>query len=165
MQIRSQYLIQDNHNDYTSEASPFSRAQYLPPLVYTRVRPFRRPMPDTYLPTYSPPFGIGTHAYPFHPLSRPRPRRRPCLPSLARSWCCTLGSWKCLDAPRRPAGSRGKNATLLIIKYARDAVSEGGRDGRGRGGCVIRGCTVWFGSTSPERSTKEFPAGGNFNEF
>jgi len=36
--IRSQYLIQDNHNDYTS-GPPFSRGRYLPTLVYTRVHP------------------------------------------------------------------------------------------------------------------------------
>lgn len=73
---------------------------------------------------------------------------------LAPTRSCTLGSWKCLDALRRPAGSRGKNATLLIIKYARDAARgrrEGGKEGGTNGRYVICGCTVWFGSTCRKR--------------
>lgn len=113
MQIRSQYLIQDNHNDYTSEP-PFSRARICL-LSCTHVC---IPSPDT----YSPPF-CGTHAYPFRPPFS--------VPSRASVRSCTVGSWKCPGAPRRSAGSRGKNATLLIIKYARDGAQErrGGREG------------------------------------
>lgn len=70
---------------------------------------------------------------------------------------CTLGSWKCcLDAPRRPAGSRGKNATLLIIKYARDAVWEGRTGGRGPVRYTRMYSVVWKYLADPERSTKEF---------
>lgn len=115
MQIRSQYLIQDNHNDYTSEP-PFSRA-CICLLSCTHVC---IPSPDT----YSPPF-CGTHAYPFHPSSSSSS-----VPSRASARSCTVGSWKCLGAPRRSAGSRGKNATLLIIKYARDGAQERGAGGR-----------------------------------
>ena len=114
MQIRSQYLIQDNHNDYTSEP-PFSRA-CICLLSCTHVC---IPSPDT----YSPPF-CGTHAYPFHPPASS-------VPSRASARSCTVGSWKCLGAPRRSAGSRGKNATLLIIKYARDGAQERGGWGEG----------------------------------
>lgn len=143
MQIRSQYLIQDNHNDYTSEPLPsHGPSVSASSRVHTCARPAAR-----YLPTLL--FAGRTLI-----LFTPSPSPAPALPLRDP---CTLGSWKCcLDAPRRPAGSRGKNATLLIIKYARDAVWEGRTGGRGRDLCVIRGCTVWFGSTSPERSTKEF---------
>lgn len=109
MQIRSQYLIQDNHNDYTSEPLPSHG-----PSVSASSRVHTCAHPDTYLLSS---FLRDAYAYPFHPLL-------PCLPCLPFARSCTLGSWKCLDAPRRPAGSRGKNATLLIIKYARDAVWE-----------------------------------------
>lgn len=122
MQIRSQYLIQDNHNDYTSEP-PFSRA-CICLLSCTHVC---IPSPDT----RSPPFFCGTHAYPFRPPA-------PSVPSRASARSCTVGSWKCLDAPRRSAGSRGKNATLLIIKYARDGAQE--RRAEGREGTV---CTLY----------------------
>lgn len=73
----------------------------------------------------------------------------PCPPR-ASVRSCTVGSWKCPGAPRRSAGSRGKNATLLIIKYARDGARE--REGRegGNGLHVIHECTVWFGSTRQE---------------
>lgn len=143
MQIRSQYLIQDNHNDYTSE-HPFSRA-CICLLSCTHVC---IPSPDT----YSPPF-CGTHAYPFHPSSSSVPSRAP-----ARS--CTVGSWKCLGAPRRSAGSRGKNATLLIIKYAAMEPKKEGREG-GDGLHVIHECTVWFRSTRQEIDDGEkIPAGG-----
>lgn len=146
MQIRSQYLIQDNHNDYTSEP-PFSRA-CICLLSCTHVC---IPSPDT----YSPPF-CGTHAYPFHPSSSS-------VPSRASARSCTVGSWKCLGAPRRSAGSRGKNATLLIIKYARDGAQERGAGGRRNGLHVIHECTVWFGSTRREiddGSDEKIPAGG-----
>jgi len=154
MQIRSQYLIQDNHNDYTSEPLPSHGPLGICLLSCTHV--------CASLPTSSPPF-CGTHAYPLHPLPRPRPRPRSLSLSLSLSlsaFARSVYAWKLEVLPRCPAaarGSRGKNATLLIIKYARDAVWEGRTGGRrARGLCVIRGCTVWFGSTSPERSTKEF---------
>lgn len=150
MQIRSQYLIQDNHNDYTSEP-PFSRARApLPvslPLVYTRVRASTARY--TVSPPHPPPLFAGRALI---LLTLP-----PSLTSvlfLAPTRSCTLGSWKCLDALRRPAGSRGKNATLLIIKYARDAARgrrEGGKEGGTNGRYVICGCTVWFGSTCRKR--------------
>jgi len=147
MQIRSQYLIQDNHNDYTSEP-PFSRAC----ICLLSCTHMYIPSPDT----YSPPF-CGTHAYPFHPPSSS-------VPSRASARSCTVGSWKCLGAPRRSAGSRGKNATLLIIKYAHDGAQErrAGREG-GNDLHVTHECTVWFGSTRQEiddGSDEKNPAAG-----
>lgn len=108
----------------------------------------RRPIPTLLL-------FCGTHAYPFHPPSSP-------VPSRVSARSCMVGSWKCLGAPRRSAGSRGKNATLLIIKYARDGTQErrGGREGNGLH--VIHECTVWFGSTRQEiddGSDEKIPAG------
>lgn len=101
MQIRGQYLIQDNHDDYTSQsafsrgrgnvmcAHTYTHAHAIPSPHHDRSSSFFFPSPSVFLST----------------LSRLR------------------------NASDRPqAGSRGKNASLLIIQYARDAPGKRERE-------------------------------------
>lgn len=98
MQIRGQYLIQDNHDDYTSQ-SAFSRGRgnVMCARTYTQAHATPSPIMIAPLPFFSPIF-LST-------LSRLR---------------------SALDRPQ--AGSRGKNASLLIIQYARDAPGKRERE-------------------------------------
>lgn len=150
MQIRSQYLIQDNHNDYTSEP-PFSRVRICL-LSCTHVC---IPSPDT----YSPPF-LRDARLSFSPSLLLR------LPSRV-SLCKIVYGWK-LEVPRCPAAVRGVswqkcNAAYHKICPRWSLRKRGEREGNDLH--VIHECTVWFGSTRQEiddGSDEKIPAGGNF---
>lgn len=101
MQIRGQYLIQDNHDDYTSQ-SAFSRGRGNVMCAHTY-----------------------THA---HAIPSPHHDRSSSFFFLPPSvFLSTLSRLR--NASDRPqAGSRGKNASLLIIQYARDAPGKRERE-------------------------------------
>lgn len=148
MQIRSQYLIQDNHNDYTSGPLPsHGPPRYLPPLVYTRVR-----IPtDTYLLSSF----LRDARLSFSPSPSPSPPPPPCL-------CAIVYAWK-LEVPRCPAAARGVSWQKCNAAYHKICPRCSLR-GRGRSVRYTRMYSaVWkcFAREIGERIS----AGGNLNEF